>query len=64
MLGKNCPRARGSGSFLTLRIKTLLFAVKHLLINSQARITLKEILKRSFLELNNCNGSGTSLLFV
>ena len=38
----------GGGSFLTNRIKTLLFVVKHLLIKSQARITLKEILESHF----------------
>ena len=48
MLGKNCPRARGSGSFLTNGIKTLLFVVKRLLIKSQARITLMEIFKSHF----------------
>ena len=45
---KEYPRARGGGSFLTNRIKTLLFVVKHLLIKSQARITLKEILESHF----------------
>ena len=45
---KNCPCASGSGSFLTNRIKTLLFVVKRLLIKAQERITLMEILKSHF----------------
>ena len=48
MLGKSCPRANEKWLLSPRRDKNIAVCRKYLLIKSQARITLKEILKSHF----------------
>ena len=64
MLGKNCPRAKGKWLLSHQQDKNITVCRKTFAYKVSSKNYTYGNFKKSFLELNNCDGCGRSLLFT